>query len=214
VTERNTPAIRSALRALVPDVTSLAAKLVDQQGKVKSLVKAGMADPDPGALENLYRDAWQTGQTAARALVDVSKADAGTPTVLDSLLALAGEIWQAIAGWTSDRIATVVTEALTSGEHADVRSIAQQINEIVDDPDRAHMIAQTETTRAMTGAAMATYREFGTEQIEFLTADDDHVDELCGQNEDHGPVPIDHTDQLPHGLPPVHPRCRCTVVPA
>lgn len=197
------------LRALIPDPTRLAEKLVAKPAAVKSTVKAALADPDPGALEKLYRDAWDAGSDAAGALVD--KADVGTPTALQDLLKLAGQIWQSIAGWTSDRIATVVTEALSSDDHADVRSIAKQINAVLDDPDRARMIAQTECTRAMTGAALATYADADIEQIEFLTADDDKVDDECAANEDHGPVDIG--GKFPHGLPPVHPRCRCTVIP-
>lgn len=200
------------LRALVPDVGKLADKLIAKPGSVKALVKAAMADPDPSALEKLYRDAYAAGAKAAAA---VTKADTDTDTdagPLTELLKLAGEIWQAIAGWTSDRIATVVTTALADGDHADVRSIAKQINEVVDDPDRAHMIAQTECTRAMVKAAHATYVDAGVEHIEFLTADDDLVDDECAANEDQGPIPIG--SKFEHGMPPVHPRCRCTIIPA
>jgi hypothetical protein len=206
------------LRALVPNVTALAEKLVANPKAVKSTVRQAMADPDSSALEKLYRDAWKAGTKAATAVLPSSKADAATstPSALAELLRLAGEIWQAIAGWTSDRIATVVTEALSSDGHADVRSIAKQIQGIVDDPDRAHMIAQTECTRAMTGAALATYKAANIDQIEFLTADDDNVDGgdpdgPCAENEDQGPIPIGA--QFEHGMPPVHPRCRCTVLP-
>lgn len=202
------------LRALVPDPKALARKVIAEPGKVKSLVRKAMADPDPSALEKLYRDAYKAGETAAKALVGTAAkaASTDTPSALAELLKAAGEIWQSIAGWTSDRIATVVTEALAGDEHADVRSIAKQIDAIVADPDRAYMIAQTECTRAMVGAAMATYTDFGVERIEFLTADDEDVDEECGENEDQGPIAIDK--QFKNGMPPVHPRCRCTVIPA
>jgi SPP1 gp7 family putative phage head morphogenesis protein len=203
------------LRAQVPNVTALAKAVVAEPGKVKTLVRKAMADPDPSALEALYRKAWKAGTTAAEAITGTAKADAATatPSVLAELLKLAGAIWGSIADWTGDRIATVVTEALSSDDHADVRSIAKQINAVLDDPDRAHMIAQTECTRAMTGAALATYKDFGAEQIEFLTADDTDVDDLCAANEDHGPIDIDG-GTFPNGMPPVHPRCRCTVIPA
>lgn len=213
MTDRATPAIRSALRALV-DPAALATAVVAEPAKVAALVKAAMDTPDPAALEKLYRDAWKAGTAAAEAVVGTSKADSatGTPSVLAELLEVAGAIWQGIAGWTSDRIATVVTEALSGDEPADVRSITKLINEIVDDPDRAHMIAQTECTRAMTGAALATYADYGTEKIEFLSADDELVDDECAENEDQGAIPIGAS--FKHGLPPVHPRCRCTVIPA
>lgn len=199
------------LRALVPDVGKLADKVVAKPGSVKTLVKAAMAEPDPSALEKLYRDAYAAGTKAAAAVL--AKADTDTVAgPLADLLKLAGEIWQSIAGWTSDRIATVVTQQLADGDHADVRSIAKAINEIVDDPDRAHMIAQTECTRAMVTAAHATYVDAGVEHIEFLTADDDLVDDECAENEDQGPIPI--TSKFEHGMPPVHPRCRCTIIPA
>lgn len=202
------------LRAQVPNVTALAKAVIAKPNAVKSAVRKAMADPDSSALKKLYADAWEAGTEAATALLPKSKADAATatPSVLADLLKLAGAIWASIADWTGDRIATVVTQALSSDQHADVRSIAQQINEILDDPDRTHMIAQTECTRAMTGAALATYTNFGAEKIEFLTADDTDVDDLCAANENQGAIPIDKT--FTNGMPPVHPRCRCTVIPA
>jgi len=203
------------LRAQVPNVGALAKAAVASPDGAKAAVRKAMADPDSSALERLYRDAWEAGAGAATALLPKAKADmaTSTPSVLADLLKLAGAIWSSIADWTGDRIATVVTQALSSDQHADVRSIARQINEVLDDPDRARMIAQTECTRAMTGAALATYRDFGAERIEFLTADDTDVDDLCAANEDHGPIDLDG-GAFPNGMPPVHPRCRCTVIPA
>jgi SPP1 gp7 family putative phage head morphogenesis protein len=203
------------LRALVPDVGKLADRLhthqVTDKTVAKMYVREAMADPDPAALQKLYRDAYKKGSDLASGLV--AKAAVGTVTApLAELLQLAGAIWQQIAGWTSERIATVVTQQLAGDDHPDVRSVTQAINDVVNDKNRAHMIAQTECTRAMVTAAHATYKDAGVEQIEFLTADDDKVDDECTENEDQGPIPI--TDKFEHGMPPVHPRCRCTIIPA
>lgn len=207
------------LRALVPNPTRLAQRLVDHNVTdptvVRMYVREAMADPDPAALKKLYRDAYHAGAVAARALVDLAKTDDdevdADPTTLDALLASGDEIWSDIASWTSDRVATVVTTQLTAGGST-VRSIAKAINDVVDDPERAAVIAQTETTRAMTDAAMATYQRFGADRIEFLATDDERTCPLCIGNEDQGPIPV--TSKFENGMPPCHPRCRCTCVPA
>lgn len=208
------------MRALLPDTNRLAERLVDHNVTdatvVRMYVREAMAVPDPAALKRLYRDAYHAGVTAARALVDVAKADDGeveTEDVgtLDALLSSGDEIWSDIASWTSDRIATIVTERV-AGSDSTVRSIAAAINEVVDDPDRAFVIAQTETTRAMTDAAVSTYGQFGVASIEFLATDDARTCPQCTANEDQGPIPI--TSRFEYGMPPVHPRCRCTCIPA
>ena len=181
-------------------------------------VREALATPDPTALKTLYRDAFTAGAKAARALVSArSKADddsdegAVDSGTLDSLLASGDEIWTEIASWTSDRVATIVVEQAVSSEST-VATIARAIADVVDDPDRAEMIAQTETTRAMTMAAVSTYGQLGAERIEFLATDDDRTCPLCGANEDQGPIPIG--EKFENGMPPCHPRCRCTVIPA
>ena len=48
--------------------------------------------------------------------------------------------------------------------------------------------------------------------VEFLATDDGKVCPLCIANEEQGPIPIDA--EFEHGAPPVHPRCRCALLPA
>jgi SPP1 gp7 family putative phage head morphogenesis protein len=74
------------------------------------------------------------------------------------------------------------------------------------------MVASTETTRVVTAGQMDSYLSLGVTWVEFLSAEDAQVDSLCNENEEHGAIPI--WDQFPNGSPPVHPNCRCTIVPA
>jgi SPP1 gp7 family putative phage head morphogenesis protein len=73
---------------------------------------------------------------------------------------------------------------------------------------RAEVIARTETMRAVNGAAWDRYKQYGVEQVEWLTALDDRQCDEC--EELNGKIfPIDEAPDLP-----VHPNCRCTLAPA
>lgn len=154
-------------------------------------------------------DTAAAGSTAAAA--GTTGTATGADVGLEALLASSGAAWTAMAYSLGAKLATVVAQMLVN--EASVKEIARAIVAVLHDPVRAFTIAQTETTRAMTAAAVTQYREFGVDQIRFLSADDQKVCPLCGANEDHGPVPVDGAG-LPNGLPPVHPRCRCTVIPS
>ena len=72
-------------------------------------------------------------------------------------------------------------------------------------PDRAEVIARTETAFADVQGNVALYREAGVESLEWLAADTEPCDEC--EALDGKPVGLDGE------LPPLHPNCRCDVVP-
>lgn len=109
---------------------------------------------------------------------------------------------------TLDRIGTKLADALAAG-WTDL-TLAKEIGNILDDGQRALTIATTEMNRAMSVASMDTYREYGLEKVEWLTAD---PCEDCAENEDAGAIPLG--DEFPTGdtEPPAHPNCRCSISP-
>jgi SPP1 gp7 family putative phage head morphogenesis protein len=84
---------------------------------------------------------------------------------------------------------------------------------------RAALIASTETTRAYTQGNLETYRASNvTKRAEWRTANDELVCPLCGPlngvRSDNVQSPtFRHTDGTFYGPPPLHPSCRCWIVP-
>lgn len=78
---------------------------------------------------------------------------------------------------------------------------------------RVERIARTELITAYNKAAVEEYRESGlVEQIKWITAEDDRVDEECSLNEN---KTVKIGESFPSGdeQPPIHPNCRCDVIP-
>lgn len=198
------------LRALVPNPAEVARKILADPGNARDIIARALADPDPSVLQQLYDGAYQAGLAAATDVLGAA-VEAPDEFELDELYATGEAVWQRIADWTGDEIATAVADALKD-ESTTVAKLAETIGGILDNTARAHTVAQTEVTRAMTTAALDTYGRFGSQQIEFLSADDGKVCPRCDANEEQGAIPIGSTFR--NGMPPVHPRCRCTVLPA
>lgn len=171
--------------------------------------KVAHAGGDPSELRNLLRQAKQvlTGivgtlrKRVTNLVVDTLRTDLPAPEQSPS-----EPSWP-----TSDRDAPIPWPR----QDADVdwprvdRDLQAEVEQVIE--RHSALAIETEATRAMTEAAYASYREFGVQWVEFLTADDDRVCVLCGTNEAQGAIPI--TANFHNGTPPVHPRCRCAVAP-
>lgn len=177
-----------------------------------------------GALGDLYRQGWVGGQlTAQMAMGQGGEAgsllnwEAAADKLLSDdpdgglagMLADAGVTIKSVAenrmGELASRLAYAISDGATPGD------LTEAISGVLDDPQWAQTVAVTETARAMTAASLDEYAANGVGQKAFLTTDDDNVDEKCQENEDAGPVDLE--DDFPNGDPPVHPNCRCTVIP-
>lgn len=207
---------------------------------VETIVHRHTTVPDPDVLVDLYRAAWTTGHSDAATLLSTLKADSEDPAALAELIRAAGQVLGGIIATAGKRLAAAIAAQLTRQfaarrEHPDAQwptvdedridwppvdldqyidwpAVDQDMRDTVAAPAQSELAVETEATRAMVAAAHDTYRAYGAQHIRFLTADDQKVCVKCGENEDHGPVPIDGSG-LPNGLPPVHPRCRCTIIP-
>lgn len=152
---------------------------------------------------------WRAGDPqAARLILSADGRDVG----LANLLANADVVITSIARGRLDELAAVLADGLEQGRSPD--EIGQALRGIVDDPRRAYMIAVTETTRAVSAATLARYRDSGVEAKEWATALDERVCPLCNGNQGDGVIPVAAVFSSGDDSPPAHPLCRCALMPA
>jgi len=115
-------------------------------------------------------------------------------TTRDEIRALIGK--QASEGWSISELADAIIA--TGATNA---------------PSRAEMIARTETANAYTRASILAYQESGVvDQVQWLTAGDDLVSDLCASLSGKA---VNAGDEFAPGIvgPPSHPNCRCDLIP-
>ena len=148
--------------------------------------------------------AWRPGDPETARLLEA----AGDTPGLAGLLHQAEITIKSVRDGYLNRLGDTLAAGIERG--ASVDELAKDLRELLT-VDRATMIAQTETARAMTTAAMETYRANQVAGKAVITAEDERVCEFCASNESAGPIPLG--DSFPSGEPPTHPLCRCAIVP-
>lgn len=145
---------------------------------------------------------WIPGNASAAALVNPQ---GGLKQLLDSRkISIADDVVRT----KLDRIGTALASSLERGFSAS--QTAKSINEIINDPQHAMVISRTEMARSMSVASRETYEANNVEQVEWLVADGC---DICQENADASPLPID--SEFPSGdtEPPAHPNCECAIAP-
>lgn len=141
---------------------------------------------------------WTPGDHAAAAELAGLDGGAGLQALLDS----AGVMIKSIQDTRLEQLAGVLADGARAGDSVD--AIAGKISDLLDDPTRAELIANTELARAVTTSTLDTYRQNGIDQFNVLV---------------YGPCPVceDQEAANPHDLdedaPPYHPGCRCAAAP-
>lgn len=182
------------------------------------------------ALSRLYADGYTFGAKVAETRLTGLKKDVSVSTVdwatwkpgnesaaalvrprggLESLLASRKiSVSDDVIHTKLDRIGTALAKGLEKGFTP--QETAKMIDVIIDDPQQALMIAQTETSRAMSVASRNAYEEANIEQVEWLVAEgcDD-----CQENADASPIGINDTFPSGDSEPPAHPNCMCALAP-
>ena len=146
-------------------------------------------------------DTWKPGNRAAANLLK-------PPRGLSDLLDRRGVTIQNVNRTTLDRIGTILGRAVAKGETP--ASVREELEDLLDDSDRALTIAQSEMSSAVSVASRELYEESGAELIEWIVAD---PCDLCQENADVSPIGIG--DVFPSGdtEPPAHPNCVCDIAP-
>ena len=146
-------------------------------------------------------DTWKPGNRAAANLIK-------PPRGLSDLLDRRGVTIQNVNRTTLDRIGTILGRALAKGETP--ASVRAELEDLLDDSDRALTIAQTEMSSAVSVASRELYEESGAELVEWIVAD---PCDLCQENADVSPIGIDDTFPSGDTEPPAHPNCVCDIAP-
>jgi SPP1 gp7 family putative phage head morphogenesis protein len=174
------------------------------QAKLRNSNKAPSVDDLNAALSQNWDD-WTPGNRGAAELVE-------PPGGLRNLLDRGQADIKGIDDTTLDRIGTNLADALNTGSAfttlADTLLRDNMLNTI-NDPQRAQTIAVTEMSRALNTSAMNSYKEYGVEKVEWLAL------EPCDDCEENDGEVRAIDEDFPSGdtEPPVHPNCRCTILP-
>jgi hypothetical protein len=109
-----------------------------------------------------------------------------------------------ISSVTRDDIRQSLHTSISMGET--IQEATDRIAQTINDPMRAELIAQTETVNAYQGGLLKAGQNSGAVGKEWH---DLGAEDVCADNTDDGPIPIDA--QFPSGddAPTAHPRCRC-----
>lgn len=78
---------------------------------------------------------------------------------------------------------------------------------------RATMIARTEMVAASNQGLIEAFTQAELEEYRWLTAEDERVDEICGENEEVGAIGLGEAFPSGDDAPPAHPNCRCVLIP-
>lgn len=150
---------------------------------------------------------WKPGHAAAARLIQPG----GGANGLERLLNEADVTIRSVAAHRMDKLAKVLSEALARGDSTD--TLAGDLEDVLDDPGWADMVAVTEISRAVSAATADIYMANGITAVSWVTAADERTCMPCSVNEDTSPIRLGA--YFPGGVvtPPQHPLCRCCLVP-
>jgi SPP1 gp7 family putative phage head morphogenesis protein len=219
---RDRPATQAAAARIKGGLTTRLAAF--RKKLVNSLVGklAKKTRPNKQLADIISRKDWESlSEWLAKEMADVymsgteiAAAQLGVSTMLTNEDAVkwareyAGKLVTGIEETTREGIANLTAQATADGwSNSD---LADALTEAFDfSEDRADMIARTETAFADIAGNQALYRESGmVEKLRWIVADEDPCDECVGK----GDADI-NVDAGEDELPPLHPNCRCDVVP-
>jgi len=146
-------------------------------------------------------DTWTPGNQAASALI---KPKGGLQNLLDRR----NIVLDGITDTKLNRIGTVLGQALAVG--ITPKDVSILVDQVINDPQQALVIAQTEMSRAVSVASRDLYETSGVEQVEWLVA---IGCEDCQENADASPIGIDEVFPSGDTEPPAHPNCMCALAP-
>ena len=182
-------------------------------GGLASLVQIGIGTESRLDIMNIVSaDALEYAEARSAAMVGMRRDELGR------LVPNPNAKWQ-ILDTTRDGIRSTVKEAIGEGWSND-RLAAALRQSYGFSPERAMVIARTETNMASNAGALAGYRASGVvDGKRWVTAEDDLVTPECQENGaaglDGDGVLLDLAADYPSGdaAPPAHPNCRCAIVP-
>jgi SPP1 gp7 family putative phage head morphogenesis protein len=143
---------------------------------------------------------WKPGNRAAALLLRPTGA-------FKRLLDKAGITSDSIAKTGYERIGTALADSIAAGFSP--QRAAKVLTEKIGDPARALTIAITEQNRAISAATIERYQDAGLQQVEWSGA---NPCDICAPN-DGEIVTVGQAFTTGDTQPPVHPNCRCALLP-
>lgn len=202
--------------------SSKAFKKVVKKGELDELLRVAFAFLTTTFIDKLRGESHET--------LEVSLAYAGAQTFRKLDLDLSFDLQNPrVASWLNehalrhatqigDTIRAEIRERIVAGVQAGlgVSDIADSISQFFDNQAswRALRVARTEVVTGYAQGSVEGYRQSGVVKMKrWLTARDDRVDDHCLMNESDGAIVLNASFSSGHDAPPVHPNCRCTLVP-
>jgi HK97 family phage portal protein len=187
------------------------------------------SEDEPGPLLKLMLAGMAAGNASLMAAVDGERASI-EPEKLDAVKAEIGIDWalqsaeaidfarrygydliRGINATTSADVQRVVSRWLQDGGTRD--DLGRQLESIFNNPARAQLIAQTESTRVYNAGAKERWDKAGVEQIEWQTMKDQMVCPVCGGLHGKKAKIGEGWNNGAIRQPPAHPGCRCFTRP-
>jgi HK97 family phage portal protein len=174
---------------------------------------------DPGLLTRIMYAGMGAGQAAlenARTNLNPLKAALNIDWTL-----VPDEVQEYIAGYVRQLINTIdsttlalVQDALTTWLEAGMplAELERLLEPIFNNPERAALIAQTESATAYNQGALTRWREANVAEVRWRTVRDRHVCPQCAPLHN-TTAPITGGFGQGNKMPPLHPGCRCYTVP-
>jgi SPP1 gp7 family putative phage head morphogenesis protein len=139
--------------------------------------------------------------------------DVSNPEVVKWIKKRCGTLIKGISDTTLDKLKITLTEGIEAGES--IPKLASRISAVYEEAKgtRAEKIARTETIAASNQGALQAYKQSGVvEKKEFYCAIDERTCDECISL--HKEI-IGLDDSFSNGMdsPPIHPNCRCVVLP-
>ncbi|MQS14513.1 hypothetical protein F7Q99_20145 [Streptomyces kaniharaensis] len=163
------------------------------------------------AITSVLRRARKAGRSAADAVID-DTGDTDLPDDGDDLndpdedLVAAYTITAAALRGTAQTIASNLLSAAEQGD--DEQAMQDQADADLTTGAAWSIAAATASAAAFTTGMADAYQTRDVQQLDYVTAGDGRVCAACSNVEDRNPHPA---NSVP--LPPLHPRCRCTLQP-
>lgn len=217
--------ITGAFHKSFHDVAALGAGVLNGSVAVTHQVLKGLLHSSIGkhvgpVLQDLWHEAWYLGDRAGQAAVTKSPVDWGhwqlgkpgtaplgeTAHVFEKTVLGPGlEVANGIADTRLEQVAQAMRDSDTP------EALSQKLSDLLDVTNRALMIAQTETTRLSSFAAMNRYGIAGVMKIEWNV--EPGACAVCRGNAAQDPIPVGDVFKSGAAAPPQHPRCRCSIEP-
>jgi HK97 family phage portal protein/2'-5' RNA ligase len=177
----------------------------------------GTAD-EPGVIAKLYMAGMGAGQASlerAKTNMNPLKAaeleidwDLVPSDAIGAVEKYVGKLIRGIDATTLADVQRIISQWLESGAPLD--DLVRQLTPVFNDPDRAALIAQTESSNAYNSGAIQRWTDVGVTKMKFRTVQDSHVCDTCRPMAGE----IGTLENGWNGLfIPVHPGCRCYATP-